>query len=877
MEIADRTPALVGVKSLCLAALRITLPLSLVLVLLSTLLMSLRIEQAIQNLANERGGRAAAQIKGQIEHGFRLGLGLNDQVNLAGLLRTLKDQDMQAAWVQTSTGEVLVSLGDAALPLRLNPAWTAQLLALAPYELAALDTLVRTASGQVFMGSVLVDAAGLRTGILWLAYDRERLRSSVWEQLAPLWPYALIAWLALLLCLTGLLWLWLRSMGQQLGHAADFIRSGSHSAPQGCGRWHTWVIASAAMLLTLLSLAFLAVQGRELSKPLLLEQMDKNASSVLHTVSAQLSRALALDIPINGLTGIEALFAQELAQAPEVTFMALQGVHGQPRVFVTQPHAPLPELELAQQWWQGGQGDTFRLQQQVMRMDDGTAVAELDVGTPRARLDANARSIMLDLALAVLVGLVLVRELMGAGWSRSRVYLYWIFSQEWAGLQGCLTSAVQAGRIRLEQLFNALRGLGRANDAASNTVSRVRLVVFLTALSDELLRPFFAVFAAQALPWDAALSPTTLAGLPVMAFMLALALAQPLGPVITRRIDPRWAMAWCAVLGAVLLVLTGISRDSSTLIVLRAASGLVYGLLTIMAQTTIMRVTSASFRARGLVEVSAAIVAAGVCGPALGGLLVERLGMPMTFGVAAACLLLAFFVMVTMPRLVPVDLGNPPGMGGMRGLLAVLTNRKVLAVTWLTAVPARLAAVAILVVITPLSLQAQGESVAVSGRVLLLYFLVFMCVAPWAARYSDRSGRRLPWVLWGGVVSVAACVAMVWLGGVAGAGLCCALLGLGQALMSAPQLAMVTEAFHGGLAHANSSGATPTQALATFRFIERIGSVAAPLVVSIAVMYLGMVGAVAVVGSILAAGTVLMWLLVGSPLSWVTQAHSARV
>ena len=51
-----------------------------------------------------------------------------------------------------------------------------------------------------------------------------------------------------------------------------------------------------------------------------------------------------------------------------------------------------------------------------------------------------------------------------------------------------------------------------------------------------------------------------------------------------------------------------------------------YGLLLILVQTTIVRITGGEQRARGLVTVASAIVAAGVCGPALGGIVADRLG-----------------------------------------------------------------------------------------------------------------------------------------------------------------------------------------------------------------------------------------------------------
>ena len=145
---------------------------------------------------------------------------------------------------------------------------------------------------------------------------------------------------------------------------------------------------------------------------------------------------------------------------------------------------------------------------------------------------------------------------------------------------------------------------------------------------------------------------------------------------------------------------------------------------------------------------------------------------------------------------------------------------------------------------------------------MLGYFLAFMLTAPWVARWSDMSGRRQPWVFWGCVLSAVACGLLVLVGGVWGAALCCALLGVAQALQSAPQLALVTEAFHEPDHDAPALTATPTQALAAFRFIERFGSVLAPFVVALAVAQLGMTGAVLVVGVLLAVGAAgLMWSL----------------
>lgn len=372
-------------------------------------------------------------------------------------------------------------------------------------------------------------------------------------------------------------------------------------------------------------------------------------------------------------------------------------------------------------------------------------------------------------------------------------------------------------------------------------------MVFATAMSEELMRPFFAVFA---------LERSTQVALPVGMFMFTLAMAQPLGPWLTRRVETSRALAVVALLGAVGLLLTAVSSSALALVGLRAVSGIVYGLILILVQTTIVRITDFRRRAVGLTEVSAAIVAAGVCGPALGGLLAERLGTDAAFAACAGCLVAAALLSLRIAPLRSKDRSGLATLGGWRGITAVMVQPQVAAVTWFAAVPARLAAAALLVVLTPLYLEAQAVPAHVTGQVLMLYFLMFVVTAPWVARGSDRHHRRRPWIVAGCALSAAACMALPAIGGVMGAALCCGLLGVAQALLSAPQLALVTETFERDPLATQSLGATPEQALAAFRFVERVGSVVAPFAVTLAIAWGGLAGAAHLLALILLAGTV---------------------
>ena len=342
------------------------------------------------------------------------------------------------------------------------------------------------------------------------------------------------------------------------------------------------------------------------------------------------------------------------------------------------------------------------------------------------------------------------------------------------------------------------------------------------------------------------------AGLPVAAFMVTLALAQPAGPALARRIDLRWGLVLAALAGSVALAATGAAESALALVGLRAFAGMAYGLALILAQTALVRVTPTGRRARGMTQIAGAIVAAGIVGPPFGGLIAAQAGPAAGFAACALCMLLAAIVSRRL-ELGPRAPVSASGTGGWRGYAAVVRNRRALAVIFGAALPARLVAVTLLSVVVPLQMSALQQPAAMAGRALLLYFLVFALTVSWIAQWSDASGRRTPFLVAGGLISALACWALPGLGGVPGMAIGCALLGLGQAFQSAPQLALVTEIFEPQPGMQQT--ATPEQALAAFRLLERLGSIAAPFVTAWAVFALGYAGAMWAIGIFLLVAT----------------------
>lgn len=566
-----------------------------------------------------------------------------------------------------------------------------------------------------------------------------------------------------------------------------------------------------AFLLLSLGLAALLGLAREGARVLVAEQIEQNARASAESLAAQIRQAQQYGIPLERLPGVEAVFATALDSRGELAYLVLRRADGAPIAKNSRAGLALD------------QGAPPGHAEVAVALDGG---ARLGVGYRRDYIDRELGAIVLDLVLALVIAFVLVRELVRGLWERSA----------------------------LQPLFALAAGYGRGGDGTGG-LTQVRLIIFAVAMSEELLRPFFAVFAADLAP-TAGLTPAMQAALPVATFMTTLALAQPVGPWLAQRVDLRRALCLAALAGAGLLAATGwLARDALTLALLRGAGGACYGLTLILAQTAIVRLTDSGNRARGLAEIAAAIVAAGIVGPAFGGVLADRFGYGWAFAGCGIAYLLAAALALRLPTL-----GRPGearrSQYGWAGFIAVLKEPRARAVILGAAIPARLSAAALLLLLTPLYLQAQGYPNSMAGRILMLYFIAFMLTAPLVARWSDHGGRRRPFLIAGGVLSVLACAPMPWLDGILGIALACTLLGVAQAVLSAPQMALIADIFE----HAEQPGVDAEQALAAFRLTERLGSIAAAFVAARAIDAWGLAGAIGALGALLGAATVYLWL-----------------
>lgn len=822
---------------------------------LSLVLIAWRTEQLLTQLSQDRVVRQLQQVADEGERGMQFGIAVADQTSLVDRLRRMQseDQSLRAVFVETDRGDPVAMAGDETLRSAIDARWNAPLLGGGPNHPPSL----RTTGHGVFAGTAMFDSAGSPAATLWAVLDPTVVRQQAHDAATSM----LLNALPLIVGTLFLTWWALMRWGRQVMESVQRPRGNGAAWGYGKALWLALMLAVVAAPSAMVWIA------REAARPFVTLQIQSNADAVGRALSGQVSRALASGVPGSHLNGMDELFRKQLAEAPELSYLALRwGDGGASHVTwgadATSAQRKKDEEDFSQR-----------------SVDISAGGGSIVVGYPADYVNRQLGGMLLDLVLALIIAAVLVREMSRGLWRKSLLHPLAAYAQargwqrvqrRWQRRHAVDRDAAQAhdrdaDECRAQLLEAAGYGPEDRSKAAfmpsaiASQLTLLRLTVFLVALSEELLRPFFTVFASEVRPFDMALSPTMIAGLPVAAFMTTLALAQPAGPALAKRFDLRWSLILASLVGMFGLAATAWAKDAWTLIALRSIGGAAYGLALILVQTAIVRITPPQQRARGLAEVAAAIVAAGIVGPPFGGMIAARAGDVAGFVACALCMAAAVLAatrlsLATAAQDAQASQRGLSTTGGWRGYLAVLREPRAVCVILGSALPGRLVAVTVLSVVVPLYMSELQQPPAVAGRVLLLYFLCFASTATLVAHWSDLLGQRKPFIVLGGVLSVLACLSLPLLGGVWGMAACCALLGFGQALQSSPQIALTTEVFE----HqpGSQTTATPEQALAAFRLIERAGSIIAPFVTAIAVTAFGYAGAVVAVGVLLTVATI---------------------
>jgi len=396
-------------------------------------------------------------------------------------------------------------------------------------------------------------------------------------------------------------------------------------------------------------------------------------------------------------------------------------------------------------------------------------------------------------------------------------------------------AAADAGARRLTQagLRRAEEGFARVGRFASDGMGRlaatdligVRGAAFLFVFAEELTRPFMPLFirglAGEVEGADSAL----LIAVPISAFMLGLAIAGPLAASFSDRVGRRRSFMLGAVLSTGGLVWAAMAGSLEELVAARALSGLGYALTFVACQGYVIDKTDARSRTAGMSVFVGGIMAADICGPAIGGILADQIGYRPTLFVAAGIAALAALAAIA---LLDDETRHGPGAGhglGFRVAGACLANPRFMAVVVLAAIPAKLILTGFLFFLMPLLMVEIGATEAEIGRVAMLYGIAALLLMPVFAGLTDRYRGHGFMVGVGALLVGWALVPLLFGPSVTLIAVAVLALGVGQA-MSIPAQAVLITLVSGPQMEAHGPGPV----LAVYRLAERLGSVLGPLV-----------------------------------------------
>lgn len=627
--------------------------------------------------------------------------------------------------------------------------------------------------------------------------------------------------------------------------------------------------------------------------------MMRKSDVIARSLAGQFERALESGIAFQHFRGVEDLFASVRTSNPEIGFIAAIDA-GATHAFVAgEAHAAQILGSLAPVL----AGDVkssqavaspaaLRWHQYLVAprpiMQAEKPVAWLLVAVDSHYIHDKISEIFYDILVVLIVSLLLTFELLLLIMSTSltpMLALQAVFAQvgskdasDQAGVQHWPSSVQQLALVmrtivrRLEARHRSLTHPAEANSAAApadllqaadtalealrskhttmammagqDALVRVRLPLFVFFLAEELSRSFFPIFVRGLHLSYTGLSPEIVVSLPMMLFMLVVAFTQPLGGPWVERFGPRRVMLGGALIGAVGLALTATAGNLTALLAFRLLTAVGYGAVFVAGQGHVVAQTHAGNRAWGLAMFVGSVLAASICGPAIGGILADRIGYRWTFAVGSSMALLAAFLAWRLLRTAASASPAPQRRPlRFRDVGVVLRNPRFLALIGLGAMPAKIILTGFLYYLAPLYLAHLGNSQSATGRIMMLYGLMMVLLTPIAARTADRVGRPLLFVVLGGLLSGVGLLGVVWSASTGMVLVGIVVLGVAQAMSITPQLSLVPVA-----CPEECKAMGQVTVIGFFRLFERVGSALGPLFAAFLLRTFDYVAAIVAIG-----------------------------
>jgi MFS family permease len=408
------------------------------------------------------------------------------------------------------------------------------------------------------------------------------------------------------------------------------------------------------------------------------------------------------------------------------------------------------------------------------------------------------------------------------------------------------SSASHAERIMQSLAGFKFHAIDERKILFSPAVAHIRWPFFLLIFADSLSLSFFPIFVGQFYSPEMGLSRSIVVGLPISIFMFTWALSMPWAGMWSDKVGHRKAFLIGASITTIGLMLTACSQTLFDLLLWRSLTAFGYGLVFITAQSYVSNNTPAAQRTRGMAVFLSSFFAGSLSGSAIGGILSDRLGYSNTILLSA--LLSAISAMFVMSFLHTNRVGDSPAAKRkltFKDFKLLLRNKKFLAVTFLAAVPAKIALTGFLYYSVPLYLKLQGNNQSTTGRLMMAYGFAIIILSPVAANLADKIGKLRWFVSVGGFAAALSMFIIYYFDNTWALLASISLLGIAHAIGVSPQLALIND-FCKEVVQEIGIGTTT----GIFRLIERLGNVLGPITAGLLINRFGFKGAFLGIGTL---------------------------
>lgn len=614
-------------------------------------------------------------------------------------------------------------------------------------------------------------------------------------------------------------------------------------------RTRTLLITSLVLILSQVGFSYFDVSG---FRDRYFENIREKCQAMGRLLQKDVNYLLGLGIPINKMVGIDNLLKDILVFTPDLSDITIvdkvgdslyrveaENSEGTPGSDSQDAGAVEPKNGSHRRFSHSDGKTNYRIALPVQKSGQPAGYVHLHIS--KSFIFAKIRDLVFDSATVVVVSLLIGFE-----------FVFFLIAHVIARAERLVPEAYpskDAGQLPIN-----IAEQGEKHIYA-------RTAAFIYAFSMALSMSFLPIYAKDLYTPILGLTKEVVIGLPISAEMLFVALSLTLGGVWLDRKGWFWPFLVGTVITGTGVYLCGLARGITELIIYRAVVGSGYGLVVMATQSLVINMSSQETRSSAIAALEAGFFSGFISSTAVGGMLADRMGFRHVFFLGSVLSIIAIlFVLIFLRNLRNIGLDETdrptlPATTDVRvGLLSVLKDKEVVGILLFSAIPAALCLVGFLYFASPLFLTSAGIRHSDIARLMMIYGLCMVYVAPSINRWVDSlANKKIP-IIAGGILGGSALLSFYYLNSVLMFVVILVLFSISGGMSYGARISLISEA-------ESSKSAGVGKALGIFNSMERLGNIFGPILVGGMITAFGITQAISNVGLIYLVGAILFAVL----------------